>query len=212
LGQGDHRADESVREVPQLINAPGSETGPGSQLVTWGKSTILSVDAHAFKFEYTLNSAKHIPFDWVGPWPIERPCAGTVSSEWIADLRRSRRGRLVAASHGGSRQTDARDRPSIFVLQREQNPRWRPHNGLSRPALRVLRQIVGNFVPWCLISNKGVGRRSYFWIFVKRGKRDAVPRRRLGIALRNRGSSTEFIYNGRAADATEASENTGVDS
>jgi hypothetical protein len=48
-------------------DAPGSETGPGPQLVTWGKSTILSVDAHGFKFEYTLNSAKHIPFDWGGP-------------------------------------------------------------------------------------------------------------------------------------------------
>src|SRR5271168_1680450 len=54
-------------KYPQLINAPCSETGPGPQLVTWGKSTILSVDAHGFKFEYTLNSAKHIPFDWSGP-------------------------------------------------------------------------------------------------------------------------------------------------
>src|SRR5882762_1113780 len=54
-------------KYPQLMNAPGSETGPGPQLVTWGKSTILSVDALGFKFEYTLNSAKHIPFDWVGP-------------------------------------------------------------------------------------------------------------------------------------------------
>jgi len=54
-------------KYPQLMNAPGSETGPGPQIVTWGKSTILSVDAHGFKFEYTLNSAKHIPFDWVGP-------------------------------------------------------------------------------------------------------------------------------------------------
>ena len=36
-------------KYPQLINAPGSETGPGPQLVTWGKSTILSVDAHGFK-------------------------------------------------------------------------------------------------------------------------------------------------------------------
>jgi hypothetical protein len=53
-------------KYPQLMNAPGSETGPGPQLVTWGKSTILSVDAHGFKFEYTLNSAKHIPFDWSG--------------------------------------------------------------------------------------------------------------------------------------------------
>jgi len=54
-------------KYPQLMNAPGSETGPGPQLVTWGKSTILSVDAHGFKFEYTLNSLKHIPFNWVGP-------------------------------------------------------------------------------------------------------------------------------------------------
>jgi len=54
-------------KYPQLMNAPGSETGPGPQLVTWGKSTILSVDAHGFKFEHTLNSPKHIPFDWVGP-------------------------------------------------------------------------------------------------------------------------------------------------
>lgn len=47
---------------------PGSETGPGpQQLVTWGKSTTLSVDAYGFKFEYKLNPAKHIPFDWVGP-------------------------------------------------------------------------------------------------------------------------------------------------
>jgi hypothetical protein len=55
------------RKYPQLINAPGSETGPGLQLVTWGKATILSVDAHGFKFRYSLNSAKHIPFDWEGP-------------------------------------------------------------------------------------------------------------------------------------------------
>jgi hypothetical protein len=30
-------------------------------------ATSRSVDAHGFKFEYTLNSAKHIPFDGVGP-------------------------------------------------------------------------------------------------------------------------------------------------
>ena len=47
--------------------APGCLFEDGPQLVTWGKSTILSVDAHGFKFEYSLNSAKHIPFDWVGP-------------------------------------------------------------------------------------------------------------------------------------------------
>lgn len=52
---------------PQMMNAPGSETGPGPQLVTWGKSTMLEVDAFGFKFGWTVNSAKHIPFDWEGP-------------------------------------------------------------------------------------------------------------------------------------------------
>ncbi len=56
-------------QYPRLMNAPGSETGPGPQLVTWGKATILSVDAFGFKFEYASNSAKHIPFDWTGPAP-----------------------------------------------------------------------------------------------------------------------------------------------
>lgn len=54
-----------------------------------------------------------------------------------------------------------------------------------------------------------MGRRSYPWIFVKRGKRNAVARRCLWIAFRKRRSRTEFIYNRRAADATEASEDTG---
>jgi hypothetical protein len=61
------------RERPFVVavlagrSCPHCETGPGPQLVTWGKATILSVDAHGFKFDYTLNSAKHIPFDWEGP-------------------------------------------------------------------------------------------------------------------------------------------------
>jgi hypothetical protein len=54
-------------KYPQLMNAPGCETGPGPQLVTWGKSTICSVDAFGYKFEWTTNSSKHIPFDWTGP-------------------------------------------------------------------------------------------------------------------------------------------------
>jgi hypothetical protein len=62
---------------PRLMNAPGSETGPGPQLVTWGKSTILSVDAYGFKFEYTSNSAKHIPFDWTGPAPYRPAVSAT---------------------------------------------------------------------------------------------------------------------------------------
>jgi hypothetical protein len=53
-------------KYPQLMNPPGSETGPG-QLVTWGKSTVCSVDAFAFKFQWATNSSKHIPFDWAGP-------------------------------------------------------------------------------------------------------------------------------------------------
>jgi hypothetical protein len=53
-------------KYPQLMNPPGSETGPG-QLVTWGKSTICSVDAFGYKFQWTTNSSKHIPFDWTGP-------------------------------------------------------------------------------------------------------------------------------------------------
>jgi hypothetical protein len=53
-------------KYPQLINPPGSETGPG-QVVTWGKSTVCSVDAFGYKFQWTTNSSKHIPFDWAGP-------------------------------------------------------------------------------------------------------------------------------------------------
>src|SRR4029077_3936522 len=46
-------------KYPQLMNAPGSETGPGAKLVTWGKSTVCSVDA--FGFNFPTNSSKHIP-------------------------------------------------------------------------------------------------------------------------------------------------------
>ena len=53
-------------KFPQLLNPPGSETGPG-QIVTWGKSTSLSVDAFGFNFSWTVNSSKTIPFDWTGP-------------------------------------------------------------------------------------------------------------------------------------------------
>jgi hypothetical protein len=53
-------------KYPQLVNAPGSETGPG-QIVTWGKSINCSVDAFGFKFQWMTNSSKHIPFDWTGP-------------------------------------------------------------------------------------------------------------------------------------------------
>jgi hypothetical protein len=49
--------DIEAQTLNGKINAPGSETGPGPQLVTWGKSTILSVDAHGFKFEYEFGQA-----------------------------------------------------------------------------------------------------------------------------------------------------------
>jgi len=52
-------------EPPRMSSAPGSETGPG-HVVTWGKSTICKVDAFGFNFSWTVNSAKHIPFDWSG--------------------------------------------------------------------------------------------------------------------------------------------------
>ncbi len=54
-------------KYPRLANAPGSETGPGPQLVTWGKATGCKVNAFGFEFSWDVNSAKHIPFDWTGP-------------------------------------------------------------------------------------------------------------------------------------------------
>jgi hypothetical protein len=54
-------------KYPQLMNAPGCETGPGPQLATWGKSTVCTVEAFDFKWHWTTNSSKHIPFDWTGP-------------------------------------------------------------------------------------------------------------------------------------------------
>ena len=53
-------------KYPEMVNPPGSETGPG-QIVTWGKSTVCSVHAFGYKFQWTTNSSKHIPFDWAGP-------------------------------------------------------------------------------------------------------------------------------------------------
>jgi hypothetical protein len=50
----------------QLINAPGSETGPGT-VATWGRALANNVDAMGFKFDWKGRSSKHIPFDWSGP-------------------------------------------------------------------------------------------------------------------------------------------------
>ncbi|HEU4447811.1 MAG TPA: DUF1326 domain-containing protein [Nitrososphaeraceae archaeon] len=50
----------------QTINAPGSETGPGTT-ATWGRAIANEVDAMGFKWEWNGRSSKHIPFDWSGP-------------------------------------------------------------------------------------------------------------------------------------------------
>ncbi|MFQ5828424.1 MAG: DUF1326 domain-containing protein [Candidatus Methylomirabilia bacterium] len=54
-------------KYPQLVNAPGCETGPGPQLVTWGNATVCWVNAFGCTWEWSGNSSKHIPFDWSGP-------------------------------------------------------------------------------------------------------------------------------------------------
>jgi hypothetical protein len=50
----------------QLLNAPGSEVGPG-QVATWGKATTHRVEALGLRWEADGKSSKHIPFDWSGP-------------------------------------------------------------------------------------------------------------------------------------------------
>jgi hypothetical protein len=50
----------------QLINSPGSETGPGT-VATWGKAAANEVDAMGFKWDWKGKSSKHIQFDWAGP-------------------------------------------------------------------------------------------------------------------------------------------------
>lgn len=52
----------------QMLNAPGSEVGPG-QVATWGKATTHKVEALGLKWEADGKSSKHIPFDWSGPQP-----------------------------------------------------------------------------------------------------------------------------------------------
>jgi hypothetical protein len=50
----------------QLLNAPGSEVGPG-QVMTWGKAVANEVDGFGFHWSWAGRSSKHIPFDWTGP-------------------------------------------------------------------------------------------------------------------------------------------------
>lgn len=50
----------------QLINAPGSEMGPGT-VATWGTAEANTVDAFGFRWDWSGRSSKHIPFNWRGP-------------------------------------------------------------------------------------------------------------------------------------------------
>jgi hypothetical protein len=52
----------------QLLNGPGSETGPGT-VATWGTAVQDDVNAPEVRFEWKKKgrSSKHIPFDWTGP-------------------------------------------------------------------------------------------------------------------------------------------------
>ena len=50
----------------QVLNAPGSDTGPG-QVATWGRVDTNRVDTFGFRWEIEGTSSKHIPFDWSGP-------------------------------------------------------------------------------------------------------------------------------------------------
>jgi hypothetical protein len=52
----------------QTLNAPGSETGPGT-VATWGTAIQDEVNAPEVCFEWKRKgrSSKHIPFNWSGP-------------------------------------------------------------------------------------------------------------------------------------------------
>jgi hypothetical protein len=52
----------------QTLNAPGSETGPGT-VATWAVSTADQVNVPEMRFEWSRKgrSSKHIPFNWSGP-------------------------------------------------------------------------------------------------------------------------------------------------
>jgi hypothetical protein len=50
----------------QTLNAPGSETGPGT-VATWGTAVADKVNSFGFEWDWAGRSSKHIPFDWSGP-------------------------------------------------------------------------------------------------------------------------------------------------
>jgi hypothetical protein len=52
----------------QIINAPGSEVGPGA-VATWGRTVTNDVNVPEVRFQWKRSgrSSKHFPFDWTGP-------------------------------------------------------------------------------------------------------------------------------------------------
>jgi hypothetical protein len=48
----------------EVVNAPGSEVGPGQGAATYGTATVSEADVLGFKWEWPGRSAKHIPFVW----------------------------------------------------------------------------------------------------------------------------------------------------
>jgi hypothetical protein len=133
----------------------GGEAGP--RIATWGKSTILSVDAHGFKFEYTLTVR-------LGFTPTDRaPCPGVaprtthIRPRETAHLchkpRRTIRphmstviGRLpsaTAALQGDRQSSDTLDKPvgadPSTVWQANPNKRPWPNRGSERPRILLTR-------------------------------------------------------------------------
>jgi hypothetical protein len=47
-----------------VVNAPGSEVGPGQGAVTFATATASEANAMGFTFEWPGRSSKHIPFEW----------------------------------------------------------------------------------------------------------------------------------------------------
>lgn len=47
-----------------VLNAPGSEPGPGGGAVTYGVASIEKADAFGLGWERSGRSSKHIPFEW----------------------------------------------------------------------------------------------------------------------------------------------------
>ena len=56
-------------KYPRLMTRRAAKPAPALSLSPGGRRRSFWSHAFGFKFEYTSNSAKHIPFDWTGPAP-----------------------------------------------------------------------------------------------------------------------------------------------